>query len=491
MPDISKQLVQLRKELGLTQKQLADKVGVYKNTISRIERGIVFPDETTLKKFANKGINLNLKNTSESKEGKIILTFNIENEFFHLYYFSHKEESSLKNTSQTTTYYLTLTTEVDKLLEFLAVKYPSQTKNTQISNIKEASLSVTSTKTEYLYLLTIKGDTVGMVKFKPSKFEDIFDEDKKEEVVVEKDTTPVPAKKLNQIVDIHFLDHAIAVYYEDYYYSERKDSATYTLLVANRCFSEGFVEYLKTKSYKNIDKEIKDAYLDVNFKTARYTITIHGEGFYEVLDLPVIGIIDDDETHKALEFEVNCSYVANSSDDKEDKPLIPTPKLLQSDLPKIDSTMERDVVILYKKLIQNRDQYDSTLEQIKRLVVDKVTRKNPQVKEYICKVYKQEIENEKYLEVGTVNDKDEVTFYLPKQSEDNFQGKWHSYYSKVFIKQTTWIYEDGTEELGTGYEFTPSNKIQEIESSDRKGVIGYVEHKAGIVEVIYYDRFVS
>jgi len=25
----------------------------------------------------------------------------------------------------------------------------------------------------------------------------------------------------------------------------------------------------------------------------------------------------------------------------------------------------------------------------------------------------------------------------------------------------------------------------------RKGVIGYVEHKAGIVEVIYYDRLVN
>lgn len=487
MPDISKQLLQLRKELKLTQRQLADKVGVYKNTISRIERGIVFPDETTLKKFANKGINLNLKNTSESKEGKVILTFNIENEFFHLYYFSHKEESSLKNTSQTTTYSLTLTMEIDKLLEFLAVKYPSQAKNTQIQNVTEASLSITSTKTEYLYLLTIKGDTVGMVKFKPSKFEDTFEEDKKEEEVVEeKEMSQIPTKKHISTLDVYLRDDSVAVNYNEYHYSDRKGSSTYRLCL-DRCFTEYFIEVLKRNNLYNQDRKITDAYLDVYFKTPLSVVTLFGENLFEKIELPLTELIDLDETHNIPEF----LRPIENEEEIYDKPLIPIPKLLQSDLPKIDSTMEHDVVILYKKLIQTRDQYDSTLEQIKRLVVDKVTRKNPQVREYICKVYKQEIENDKYLEVGTVNEKNEVAFYVPKQSEDSFQGKWHSYYSKVFIKQTTWIYEDGTEELGTGYEFTPSNKIQEIESSDRKGVIGYVEHKAGIVEVIYYDRFVN
>jgi len=166
--------------LGLNQVELAEIVGVYKNTISRIERGIVFPDETTLQKFADNGINLNLKTIQtneetkmtrdianeiikirknlglnqgqfarkigvdpsdmsrielgkkepsaitlkkikdklgidlsvspanitsnqeeEIKEGKVRLTFNIENEIFDLYYLSHKEESTLKNTSHT------------------------------------------------------------------------------------------------------------------------------------------------------------------------------------------------------------------------------------------------------------------------------------------------------------------------------------------------------------------------------------------------------
>jgi Predicted transcription factor, homolog of eukaryotic MBF1 len=436
MPDISKQLRNLRLELRLNQAELAEIVGVYKNTISRIERGIVFPDETTLQKFADNGINLDLKSNQnneetemttgiakeiikvrkdlglnqtqfakkigidpsdmsrielgkkepspltlrkikdklgvdfstnistnqevEMKEGKVRLIFNIENETFDLYYFSHREESTLKKTSYTNTYNLVITTEIDKLLKFLATKYPDQAKNTQIQNIKEVCLSITSTKTEYLYLLTIKGGMVGIVKFKPSKFEDIFEETKE----------PV----------------------------------------------------------------IKEVY---------------------------------------------------------DKPLIPIPKLLQPELPKIDSTLERDVVILYKKLNQIRDQYDYTLEQISRLVVDKVTRKKPEVKGSICKVYKQEINEGNYIEVGTLNEKDEVVFKLPNKSEENFQNNWNIYYSSVFIKQTTWIYEDGTEELGTGYEFVPTNKIQEVESTDRKGVIGYVEHKAGIVQVIYYDRFVE
>jgi len=337
--------------------------------------------------------------------------------------------------------------------------------------------------------LTIKGVTNGIVKFKPSKFEDIFEEAKEtiaEAARVEKDMTQVPVKKRISTLDVYLENDSIAFNYSEYHYSDRKNTSTYRLCLDN-CFTEYFIEFLKRNNFYNKDRKITDAYLDISFKTPTSILTLFGENLFEKIELPLTVLIDLDETHKIPEFLMP----SENEEDVYDKPLIPIPKLLQPELPKIVESIEKDVVILYKKLNQIRDQYDYTLEQISRLVVDKVTRKKPEVKGSICKVYKQEINEGNYIEVGTLNEKDEVVFRLPSKSEENFQNNWNIYYSSVFIKQTTWIYEDGTEELGTGYEFVPSNKIQEVESTDRKGVIGYIEHKTGILEVIYYDRFVD
>ena len=49
-----------RKDLGLTQVELADKIGVHPNTIARIERGVQKPTFATAKKLA-KALNLDMK----------------------------------------------------------------------------------------------------------------------------------------------------------------------------------------------------------------------------------------------------------------------------------------------------------------------------------------------------------------------------------------------------------------------------------------------
>jgi transcriptional regulator with XRE-family HTH domain len=403
MIDISKQIIKLRENLGLNQSAFARKIGVSPTTLCEIESGKRDISHTTLRKvkekvgvdFSNKllsevdvkaptnnqiqnaarkladkfDISWFNKDKEEMKKGKIRLIFNIEGKTFDFDYFAHKEENNLKNTSHTNTYSLIIDCRVHNLITFLAVKYPAQAKNTQIQNIKEISLSITSTKTEYLYLLTIKGDTVGMVKFKPSSFEDIFDEAK-----------------------------------------------------------------------------------------------------------------------------------------KEDKPLIPTPKLLQPELPKIDSTIEKDIVILCQKIIQIRDLFNELLEQAEAVVqpiVDKQLedktkkeqkKEESKVVEVIHKAYKQEVGTINYVEVGIVNDKNQLIFNIPLLTEAECKEKqkyqWKTYYL-TFIYQTVWTYSNGETKAGQFKEFVPTNKIQEIESTDGRGVIGYVEHKAGIVEVIYYDRFVD
>ena len=53
-------LIRSREMVGLTQKQLSDKVGIYQADISKIERGLANPSVSTLKRLAN-GLDVELR----------------------------------------------------------------------------------------------------------------------------------------------------------------------------------------------------------------------------------------------------------------------------------------------------------------------------------------------------------------------------------------------------------------------------------------------
>lgn len=56
-----------REEVGMTQKELAEKTGIYQADISRIERGLANPSVSTLKRLAD-GLNMNLVIEFEPKK---------------------------------------------------------------------------------------------------------------------------------------------------------------------------------------------------------------------------------------------------------------------------------------------------------------------------------------------------------------------------------------------------------------------------------------
>ena len=50
---IAESLIRSREKVGITQKQLSDKVGIYQADISKIERGLANPSVSTLKRLAD------------------------------------------------------------------------------------------------------------------------------------------------------------------------------------------------------------------------------------------------------------------------------------------------------------------------------------------------------------------------------------------------------------------------------------------------------
>lgn len=67
-----KQISKYRSRLGLSQEKFAELVGVSRNTISRIERGLTFPQNENLAKIRKI---LNLEDTDLIKDKKLSLIF--------------------------------------------------------------------------------------------------------------------------------------------------------------------------------------------------------------------------------------------------------------------------------------------------------------------------------------------------------------------------------------------------------------------------------
>ena len=77
---IGKFIAKLRKEKNITQEQLAEKMGVSINAVSKWERGISFPDVSLYKKLCNE-LNISIeelingeKDNSESAKEKALIT---------------------------------------------------------------------------------------------------------------------------------------------------------------------------------------------------------------------------------------------------------------------------------------------------------------------------------------------------------------------------------------------------------------------------------
>ena len=77
---IGKFIAKLRKEKNMTQEQLAEKMGVSINAVSKWERGISFPDVSLYKKLCNE-LNISIeelingeKDNSESAKEKALIT---------------------------------------------------------------------------------------------------------------------------------------------------------------------------------------------------------------------------------------------------------------------------------------------------------------------------------------------------------------------------------------------------------------------------------
>ena len=77
---IGKFIAKLRKEKNMTQEQLAEKMGVSINAVSKLERGISFPDVSLYKKLCNE-LNISIeelingeKDNSESSKEKALIT---------------------------------------------------------------------------------------------------------------------------------------------------------------------------------------------------------------------------------------------------------------------------------------------------------------------------------------------------------------------------------------------------------------------------------
>lgn len=427
MPDVSKQLINLRKSLKLSQSELAELVGVHKNTIARIERKEVLPDLATLQKFIDNKIDLN----------------------------QYNEESEMTDTAK----------EIIKIRENLGLNQSAFARKigvspTTLCEIESGKRHLTSTTLKKIR------DKVGVsLNVNTSSSNSIDNE-----------------TMINPVGSIRFNFNIENEVFELKYLSLKKDGTEqiYTLLV-----DQEYSNFLSFVLKKNPNQERNTK---VNNIQKVELVISHNKinNFYTLL---IKG-----NTTGVVTFKPS-TYVLIET---EDKPLIPIPKLLQKE----ESNPERDILILCQNIIKIRGLLDKTLELAEKVVqpiVDKEkevveVKKEPKIVKVVHKAYKQEVGTINYIQVGTVNDKNQLIFSLSLLSESECKEKqqyqWKTYYS-YFIYKTVWTYDNGETKEGEFKEFVPTNKIQEVESTDGRGVIGYVEHKAGIVEVIYYDRFVD
>jgi transcriptional regulator with XRE-family HTH domain len=446
MPDISHQLIQLRKELGFTQKELANLVGIDQTMISDYERGKFIPTQKTIDKFAKQGILIDLDNSLVSQIKDYSTREGI------------KEREMKEDISK----------QIIKLRENLGLNQSSFARKIGVSPTTLCEIESGKREVSNTTLRKIKDMTgISLNSF------DSFQEKESGQLI----------SRDNEIGHVRFtfnIENEIFELIYSSYKETRETTHIYTLILNQEYFD--FIKFLSIKypnQARNLEIDnIQKVLLLISNNKINYFYTL------KIIGTDMTGIV----TFKPSKFE---------KPDMKEEPIVRT--VVEK---KEETNPDRDILILCQKIIQIRDLFNELLEQAEAVVQPiadkqlegKAKKAEPKVVEVVNKAYKREVGTVNYVQVGVLDAKNQLIFNHPNLSESKCkelqQNHWKTY-SKGFTYRTVWTYNNGEIKEGNFVDIVPTNKIQEVESSNGKGVIGYVEHKAEIVEVIYYDRFVD
>lgn len=432
----------------------------------------------------------------------IQMIFNVENRTFDLGYLNFEIDRSVRK-AVVHSYYLCIDTRLSQFIEFLVTISPDQVRQSKINNIRQIMLKVTFAKGQVFYNLIIKGETTGVMTFKPSEFKncekdvetDLSSIEPLINSIINEEEKPVP---VYSYLRFH-LDYpnklviTFKVNYSDHDYFKNRGNHIYDVVVDSHALT--FLEFLRTHypTVNPISSDVEEIYVRVSEKKIA-SLIIYGtnNSQYEQIDFVPRLIEDSDSSNSLPNFALSSSKkVAKKHSEVVDDSV--NPAFLNSE----KLNVKQQIITVCKEITDSRNQTSQKIDELRDLltslsVLDE--KKEPKIKEVIHRVYKKQIGfTGVFVHVGTRNLKDEAVFRLPVWSESrrkDLQNSWNVY-EPSFYCQTTTVYEDDTTKLGTMKQFVPTNNIQEIESSNRTGTIACLIQAAGLAEIVYYDRYVK
>lgn len=496
MSNLSNQLINLRKKLNLTQRQLADKVGINQTMISDYEMGKFIPSLKTISKFAKQGIVIDLEGqVAQIRDCEIEEMPDVAKQLLNLrksLKISQAELAELVGVHKNTIARIerkevfpdaaTLQKFVDNKIDLNQYNEELEVTNTakEIIKIRE---NLGLNQSAFARKIGVSPTTLCEIESGKRHLTSTTLRKIKDKVGISLNvntpSTNLLKEEIKAIGKIVFTFVIANKTFELSYSShvEEKATRTYTLILNQEFFD--FIKFLSihyphqyTNQVRNMKVDnVEKVLLLISHNTTKYfyALQIKGDSFTGVVTFKPTNFEDIFDEPMKEEVETNVPVI----------------------IKKEEATPNHDFLILCQNIIKIRDLLDETLELAEKVTQPIVeAKKERKITEVIHKVYKQEIDGGKCVYVGTKTLNDGIIFRVASQAKVP-QDRWKVYCPSSFNCQKETHYDDGTVELGELVRLIPSTKIQEIESSDRKGVIGYVEHKAGIVEVIYYDRFVN
>lgn len=416
------------------------------------------------------------------------MSFNVENRTFSLGYLNYEVDKSVRK-AVVHTYYVSIDTRLTQFIEFLVTISPEQARQSKIDNVRQIMLKVTFAKGQVFYNLIIKGSTTGVMTFKPSEFKNCEEESNFSDVehlitsIINEEEKPVPT--YHQL-SFHLTSelHNFKVNYSDYDYFTTRRNHMYDLVVDPASLE--LLQFLRVNysSMNRISSSVDEMYIRISEKKKIASLVIYGtnDSKYEQIDFVPAKLEDSNPNNSLPKFSLPFNE--------------PVPKW--NAVTAVSSNIKQQIVSVCKEIADSRNQTTEKIEQLRQLltslsVLDE-KKKEPQFKEEIQRVYKkQRGVTATFVHVGVKDLNNKIVFSLPVRSESrckDVQNTWNIY-QDTFYYQPTKYYEDGSTKVGTMKQFVPSNKIQEIESSDRTGVIGCLIQAARLAEIIYYDCYVE
>lgn len=403
----------------------------------------------------------------------IKMVFNVHQRTFELGYLNYEVDKSVRN-STVHCYYLSIDTRLSQFIEFLVTVDPKQERQSKINNIRQVLLKVTlSSKGQIFYNIIIKGETTGVMNFKPSELTTSEEETNFSDLeplinsIINEEEESYNSLKLQLNESNNF-----TINYSDYDYFKDRGNHIYDVAVDSKSLE--LLEFLRNyyPRVNSFSSEVDQIYVRISEKKKIASLIIYpvDNSEYEQIDFIPLLLEDSNLSNTLPNF--------NKGNEKMD--------------------IKQQIISVCKDITDSRNQTTQKLNELEGLLTTLnilEEEKKPGIKEVIHKVYKQELGGGNFVFVGTKTLDDSIIFRVAPQLAPQLkkvQNNWRTYHRGFFNYQTETYYDDGTVELGYMLEFLPkSNKIQEIESSDRKGVIGFVEQIAGVVEIIYYDRYIN